>query len=116
MSRSIKVARRTGISLAAIRTALKNLSGERTPTVADWKRLSALWRADLDDRIKRLTRLRDELTGCIGCGCLSLGICSLYNPQDSCRNKGPGREFSIQTKIPFRFVYCQIQDEANAAV
>src|SRR6201996_9103179 len=63
----IKVAQKTGISLAAIRDALSTLPDGRTPTAEDWKRLSAQWRADLNDRIERLTRLRDQLDGCIGC-------------------------------------------------
>src|ERR1700678_3233221 len=68
----IKVAQRTGIPLASIRTALKALPAERTPTSEDWKKLSARWREELDNRIERLTRLRDQLGHCIGCGCLSL--------------------------------------------
>ncbi|HVO58224.1 MAG TPA: redox-sensitive transcriptional activator SoxR [Dongiaceae bacterium] len=86
----IKVAQRTGIPLAAMRQALRALPGERTPTAADWKRLSAGWRADLNQRIERLTRLRDQLDGCIGCGCLSLGICPLRNPSDVLGKQGPG--------------------------
>ena len=86
----IKVAQKTGIPLLAIRRALKSLPGERTPTAEDWKKLSAGWRAELNDRIERLTRLRDQLDGCIGCGCLSLGICPLRNPQDTLGRQGPG--------------------------
>lgn len=86
----IKVAQKTGIPLLAIRKALKSLPGERTPTAEDWKKLSAGWRADLNERIERLTRLRDQLDGCIGCGCLSLGICPLRNPQDTLGRQGPG--------------------------
>jgi MerR family transcriptional regulator, redox-sensitive transcriptional activator SoxR len=86
----IKVAQRTGIPLAAIRKALKTLPGERTPTSDDWRKLSAAWRADLNDRIDRLTRLRDQLDGCIGCGCLSLGVCPLRNPWDRLAEQGPG--------------------------
>lgn len=86
----IKVAQRTGIPLAAIRQALKSLPGERTPTSQDWKNLSARWRAELMDRIARLTRLRDQLDGCIGCGCLSLGVCPLRNPHDRLAKQGPG--------------------------
>jgi len=86
----IKVAQKTGIPLLAIRKALKALPGERTPTAEDWKKLSAGWRAELNDRIERLTRLRDQLDGCIGCGCLSLGICPLRNPQDTLGKQGPG--------------------------
>ncbi len=86
----IKVAQRTGISLAVIREALKTLPSGRTPTTEDWKKLSVKWRADLDDRIQRLTRLRDRLDGCIGCGCLSLGVCPLRNPCDRLAKQGPG--------------------------
>jgi MerR family transcriptional regulator, redox-sensitive transcriptional activator SoxR len=86
----IKVAQRTGIPLATIRKALKALPGERTPTAADWKKMSVAWRAELDDRIARLTRLRDQLSGCIGCGCLSLGVCPLRNPLDKLAKQGPG--------------------------
>jgi MerR family redox-sensitive transcriptional activator SoxR len=86
----IKVAQRTGISLAVIRDALKTLPSGRTPTTEDWKKLSVKWRADLDDRIQRLTRLRDRLDGCIGCGCLSLGVCPLRNPCDRLAKQGPG--------------------------
>jgi MerR family redox-sensitive transcriptional activator SoxR len=86
----IRVAQRAGISLAAIGDALKALPDERTPTKEDWSRLSARWRADLDDRIARLTRLRNQLDGCIGCGCLSLGVCRLYNPADKLGKLGPG--------------------------
>lgn len=86
----IKVAQRTGIALKDIREALATLPDERTPTADDWQRLSKRWRADLDDRIARLTRLRDQLDGCIGCGCLSLGICPLRNPWDKLSAEGPG--------------------------
>ena len=86
----VKVAQRTGIPLAAIREALGTLPNKRTPTAEDWKRLSTRWRADLDDRIERLARLRDQLDGCIGCGCLSLGACPLRNPWDKLGAQGPG--------------------------
>ncbi len=86
----IKVAQRTGIPLAEIRETLATLPDNRTPTEADWTRLSKRWRADLDDRINRLIRLRDQLDGCIGCGCLSLGVCPLYNPWDKLAAQGPG--------------------------
>jgi MerR family transcriptional regulator, redox-sensitive transcriptional activator SoxR len=86
----IKVAQRIGISLASIRGALETLPNERTPTAEDWKALSAKWRADLDDRINRLVRFRDQLDGCIGCGCLSLESCPLRNPWDRLSEQGPG--------------------------
>lgn len=86
----IQVAQRTGIPLAEIREALATLPENQTPTAEDWKRLSTRWRADLDERIVRLQRLRDQLDGCIGCGCLSLETCPLRNPWDRLRAEGPG--------------------------
>src|SRR5271170_7157435 len=86
----IKVAQRTGIPLAAVREALMALPDRRTPNAEDWKKLSAAWRSGLDDRINRLVRLRDQLDGCIGCGCLSLGVCPLRNPWDKLAEQGPG--------------------------
>jgi len=86
----IKVAQRVGIPLDQIRDALMTLPESRTPTVADWGLMSSKWRADLDDRIGRLTRLRDQLTGCIGCGCLSIAACPLRNPNDVLSQQGTG--------------------------
>ena len=86
----IKVAQRTGMPLKEIREALATLPDKRTPNESDWHRLSTRWRAALSDRIERLTRLRDQLDGCIGCGCLSLGVCPLRNPWDKLGEEGPG--------------------------
>ncbi len=86
----IKVAQRTGISLDEIEKALATLPASRTPTTADWEKLSAKWVKNLDERIDKLTRLRDRLSGCIGCGCLSLKVCPLLNPQDILSEQGPG--------------------------
>jgi MerR family redox-sensitive transcriptional activator SoxR len=86
----IKVAQRCGIPLAEIRDALSALPQTRAPSVADWQRLSSRWQQELDDRIGRLTRLRDQLTGCIGCGCLSIESCPLRNPWDVLSEEGPG--------------------------
>ncbi|TDC45895.1 redox-sensitive transcriptional activator SoxR [Actinomadura sp. KC345] len=86
----IKVSQRVGIPLSDIRDALATLPEERTPTVADWARLSETWRSDLDDRIRQLERLRDDLTECIGCGCLSISKCGLANPGDRLGDEGPG--------------------------
>lgn len=86
----IKVAQRLGIPLASIKSALDSLPKGRTPTDQDWRRLSARWHADLDERIVKLTRLRDQLTGCIGCGCLSMKDCPLRNPWDELAAQGPG--------------------------
>lgn len=86
----IKVAQRVGIPLSAIRSAFKALPQERTPTAEDWTAMSTHWREDLNARIRRLTQLRDKLGSCIGCGCLSLESCPLYNPGDRLSHKGPG--------------------------
>ncbi|MFC4051624.1 redox-sensitive transcriptional activator SoxR [Actinomadura syzygii] len=86
----IKVAQRVGIPLSEIRDALGTLPCERTPTVEDWARLSEHWRGDLDARIRQLERLRDDLTDCIGCGCLSISKCALANPYDQLGDEGPG--------------------------
>jgi MerR family transcriptional regulator, redox-sensitive transcriptional activator SoxR len=86
----IKVAQRIGLPLKLIHEALAALPDGRTPTAADWRRLSALWKKELDDRLERMLRLRDSLTGCIGCGCLSLKVCPLRNPQDKLGEQGPG--------------------------
>jgi MerR family redox-sensitive transcriptional activator SoxR len=86
----IKVAQRIGIPLASISAALASLPEERTPTKADWTRLSSLWRRELDERIAQLTRLRDQLDDCIGCGCLSIDSCKLRNPLDALSEQGSG--------------------------
>jgi MerR family redox-sensitive transcriptional activator SoxR len=78
----VRAAQRVGIPLATIRDALAELPEERTPNREDWARLSETWRSELDERIKQLGRLRDHLTDCIGCGCLSLETCVLSNPND----------------------------------
>jgi len=86
----IKVAQRLGIPLAAIREALGTLPWGRTPTARDWKTLSSVWRVLLDERIDKLTRLRGNLSDCIGCGCLSLNTCPLRNPGDELAADGCG--------------------------
>jgi MerR family transcriptional regulator, redox-sensitive transcriptional activator SoxR len=86
----IKVAQRIGLPLKVIHEGLAALPDGRTPTAADWRRLSARWKKELDDRLERMLRLRDSLTGCIGCGCLSLKVCPLRNPQDKLAEEGPG--------------------------
>ena len=86
----IKIAQRLGVPLATIRDTLRQLPAGRTPTKRDWNRLSVEWRRNLNDRIDRLTRLRDSLSDCIGCGCLSLKVCPLRNPLDELADEGPG--------------------------
>jgi MerR family redox-sensitive transcriptional activator SoxR len=86
----MRIAQQVGLSLDDIRTALASLPENRTPTRRDWERLSSSWRPRLEERIQLLERLRDDLSGCIGCGCLSLTTCPLYNPDDVLAAKGPG--------------------------
>lgn len=86
----IRASQRVGIPLAAIREALALLPEGRTPNRADWARLSECWRNDLNTRIRRLERLRDNLTECIGCGCLSIDKCELANTGDRLGERGPG--------------------------
>ena len=86
----IQFSARLGIPLATIGEALATLPGDRVPTKRDWARLTSRWRADLDERIARLQALRDDLDGCIGCGCLSLRSCAVYNHDDQLARRGPG--------------------------
>jgi len=86
----IRVAQRAGIGLADIRAAFAAVPAGRTLTAQDWGALSSAWRAELDARIRALTQLRDELDGCIGCGCLSLSDCPLRNPGDRLSETGAG--------------------------
>jgi len=86
----IKVSQRVGISLEAIGDALSRLPDERTPTPEDWAMLSAGWSDELDERIEQLEHLRNDLSKCIGCGCLSLQSCRLANPHDVLGETGPG--------------------------
>ena len=86
----IRAGRNVGLSLPEIRAALETLPAERPPTVTDWARLSSDWRDRLDEQIAALVQLRDGLTSCIGCGCLSLDRCALSNPGDMAAGDGPG--------------------------
>lgn len=86
----ILISQKLGFTLAESQAQLAELPAERTPTKKDWSRISKAMRADLDARIDQLTRLRDRLDGCIGCGCLSLKACALYNPDDRVRAQGSG--------------------------
>jgi MerR family redox-sensitive transcriptional activator SoxR len=92
----IRAAQEVGLSLEEIRTALRALPDERTPTEEDWARLSAEWRPRLDAQIHMLERLRDRLEGCIGCGCLSMRVCALLNPRDEAGARGSGPRFIIE--------------------
>ena len=86
----IKVAQRLGLPLSMIKQAIDSLPNGRTPTAKDWKRLSAEWRKELNQRITLLQRLRRQLDSCIGCGCLSLKVCHLRNPEDTLSDRGSG--------------------------
>jgi MerR family redox-sensitive transcriptional activator SoxR len=89
----IQAGRAAGIPLDRIRAALETLPTHRSPTRRDWERLSRGWRDDLDGRIATLHALRDRLTTCIGCGCLSIDCCSLLNPGDEAGQTGPGAHY-----------------------
>jgi MerR family redox-sensitive transcriptional activator SoxR len=89
----VRAAQSVGLSLDEIREALATLPEGRAPTKADWARLSRSWRARLDDQIAGLEKLRDGLTTCIGCGCLSLRDCSLMNPGDAASRIGAGARY-----------------------
>lgn len=97
----IKAAQKMGISLAEIKTAFANLPDRRTPNIGDWQKLSSAWQAELDGRIAYLQRLRDSLTGCIGCGCLSMKNCPIYNQDDELAAKGSGPVI-LERAIPAR--------------
>lgn len=86
----IRMSQRVGMPLSAIREVLALLPDDRTPTRADWARISRCWQDDLNARIRQMEQLRDELTGCIGCGCMSLAKCRLANPGDRLGAEGPG--------------------------
>jgi MerR family redox-sensitive transcriptional activator SoxR len=89
----IRAARNVGLSLDEVADALATLPDERTPTKADWTRLSRSWRGRLDAQIAALEKLRDGLDSCIGCGCLSLKRCAMSNPGDVIRRDGPGARY-----------------------
>jgi MerR family transcriptional regulator, redox-sensitive transcriptional activator SoxR len=102
----IRVAQRVGIPLRMVGEALDLLPDGRTPTREDWAELSTAWRAELDTRIEQLVRLRDRLSDCIGCGCLSLDRCALRNPDDRLGDEGAGprrllsRRLAAETRLP----------------
>jgi len=91
----ILVAQQVGLTLEEIREALGSLPENRTPNQKDWQRLSNSWRPRIDARISMLERLRDRLSGCIGCGCLSLGVCKLLNPDDLAAKRGAGPRYVL---------------------
>jgi MerR family redox-sensitive transcriptional activator SoxR len=96
----VRIAQQVGLSLDEIREALEALPFDRSPTKRDWARLSSAWRSRLDSQIDSLVRLRDNLTSCIGCGCLSLGACALYNPHDAAASLGTGPRYLVSDDRP----------------
>lgn len=96
----VRIAQKVGLTLDEIRESLSSLPRSRTPTRADWARLSRAWRPRLDEHVAMLTRLRDQLDDCIGCGCLSLKACALYNTDDSAASSGPGPRYLLTDVRP----------------
>ena len=91
----VRAGQRVGLTLSELQAALDDLPDGRTPTMADWARLSKTWRDRLDEQIDLLVRLRDDLSSCIGCGCLSLQACRIYNPDDVASSLGPGSRYLL---------------------
>lgn len=89
----VMIAQNLGFTIAQIREVLRGLPEGRTPSKVDWARISKRFRRDLDLRITQMEALRDKLDGCIGCGCLSMKACALYNPADGIRRKGTGPRY-----------------------
>lgn len=96
----IKVAQRVGLSLEEIRAALDSLPSKRTPNRQDWAKLAASWKPVLDEKIAMLEAMKEHLDGCIGCGCLSLDTCALYNPDDVAGAGGAGPRFLLGDPRP----------------
>ena len=95
----ILIAQQLGFSIRQIKTQLRTLPDQRTPTQRDWTRMSRDFRQVLDDKIATLERLRDRLDGCIGCGCLSLRKCALYNPGDTAGERGTGPRHVVEARL-----------------
>ncbi|MCR9194342.1 MAG: redox-sensitive transcriptional activator SoxR [Hyphomonas sp.] len=91
----ILIAQQIGLTIEQIKEVMTQLPDGRTPTKADWSKISRRFRKTLDDRIAMMERMRDRLDGCIGCGCLSLKACRLYNPDDQARRLGVGPRYIV---------------------
>lgn len=91
----LRIAQRVGLSLAEIEESFGTLPVDRAPTAQDWRRMTRGWREQIDERIRLLDALREGLTSCIGCGCLSLRTCALANPDDVAANRGSGPQYLI---------------------
>jgi MerR family transcriptional regulator, redox-sensitive transcriptional activator SoxR len=96
----IRAAQTVGLSLADVRTALAKLPDERTPNKTDWNKVSATWIHRIDERIAELEQLRATLNSCVGCGCLSLRTCRLYNPDDTAAARGAGARWLLGDTPP----------------
>lgn len=94
----ILIAQQIGLSIEEIKQVMSDLPDGRTPTKADWSKISRVFRKTLDERIAMMQRMRDNLDGCIGCGCLSLKACSLYNPDDKAYRLGVGPRYVISAE------------------
>jgi MerR family redox-sensitive transcriptional activator SoxR len=92
----VKAAQRVGLGLDEVGDALASLPDERTPTKADWDKVVRVWQRRIDERIAELERLRNTLGGCVGCGCLSLTKCKLYNADDIAASRGPGAQWLLR--------------------
>ena len=91
----IRAAQEAGLSLAEVKESLEAMPGKRTPTAKDWDALAESWRPRIDAQIRMLERLRDRLNGCIGCGCLSMDLCRMLNPDDTVATRGPGPRYIL---------------------
>ena len=96
----IRAGQAVGLPLRTIGEALETLPSGRTPTAKDWARLGETWRVDLQARIDELAKLRDDLTSCIGCGCLSIETCALLNADDRAADRGPGAQYLLGNAPP----------------
>ncbi|PJE99779.1 redox-sensitive transcriptional activator SoxR [Streptomyces carminius] len=96
----VRAAQRVGLSLEEARAALDRLPVDRAPSAAEWNAVARTWQRRIDRRIAELERLRERLTGCIGCGCLSLRKCGLYNPSDIAGTHGPGARYLVEEDRP----------------
>jgi MerR family redox-sensitive transcriptional activator SoxR len=91
----VRAAQRIGLTLEEVRTALSALPADQVPSAAAWNRVARTWQRRIDSQIAELQQLRDQLTGCVGCGCLSLTKCALYNPADTAASAGPGARYLL---------------------
>jgi MerR family transcriptional regulator, redox-sensitive transcriptional activator SoxR len=96
----IRVAQKVGLTLGEIKEALDRLPHSRTPSKRDWERLARSWQPLIDERIAVLTRMRSDLSSCIGCGCLSLAACRLWNPDDAAARLGSGPRYLLSNERP----------------